>query len=89
MNRTKLDPASKLYATFCRRMARFGILRAAHDGPRTFMTAVAANALLPEHTKVAALRFLEGYEALQYGTVEPRQRRAALSQLHTLLAACR
>ncbi len=89
MNRARPDPAGKLYAAFCRRMARFGVFRAPHDGPRTFMIAVAASTLLPQHTKAAALRFLNGYEALQYGTVEPRQRRAALSQLHTLLAACR
>ncbi len=89
MNRAKPDPAGKLYAAFCRRMARFGIVRAQHDGPRTFMAVVAASALLPEPTKAAALRFLDGYEALQYGTVDPRRRHAALSQLQTLLAACR
>jgi transglutaminase-like putative cysteine protease len=89
MNRAKPDPASKLYATFCQRMARFGIVRAPHDGPRTFMAAVTASSQLPEPTKTAALRFLNCYEALQYGTVVPRRRNAALSQLHTLLAACR
>ncbi|NDP60420.1 MAG: transglutaminase domain-containing protein, partial [Oxalobacteraceae bacterium] len=89
MNRVRLDPAAKLYATFCRRMARYGIIRAAHDGPRTFMVAVKASALLPAPKKAAALRFLNGYEALQYGTVEPRRRSAALSRLHSLLAACR
>ncbi|MEB0134937.1 DUF3488 and transglutaminase-like domain-containing protein [Actimicrobium sp. CCC2.4] len=89
MNRIRVNPADKLYATFCRRMARYGITRAAHDGPRTFMAAVTASALLPAPKKVAALRFLDGYEALQYGTVEPRRRSAALSRLHSLLTACR
>ena len=89
MNRARTDPAARMYETFCQRMARHGILRAPHDGPRTVMAAVTASTRMPVRTKAAALRFLDGYETLQYGTVDPRQRRAALSHLQSLLTACR
>ncbi|GAA4024902.1 DUF3488 and transglutaminase-like domain-containing protein [Actimicrobium antarcticum] len=89
LNRQALDPASKLYVEFCRRMARVGLVRAPHQGPRAFLASVANTTLLPAAKKDAAVRFLQCYEALQYGTVGTRQRSAALNQLHSLLTACR
>ena len=70
-------------------MARLGIVRAAWQGPRAFGTLITRHSSLPEVKKIAAMRFLESYESLQYGTVDDRQRTTALIRLNTLLAACR
>lgn len=57
------DPALALYLKFCRKLARRGIARLAHEGPLNF--AARATALLPQHA--AAIRAITGrYLALRY-----------------------
>ena len=89
LNRQRMDPVSAIYLRFCQRMARLGIVRAPWQGPRAFGVSITLHLTLPEVKKIAAVRFLESYESLQYGTVGTRQRSAALIRLNTLLAACR
>ena len=93
ISRQRIDPASAMYLTFCRRMARLGIARALDQGPRAFSATIAAHGTLAVPKKEAAVLFLERYEALQYGTVGSRQRSTALAQLksrlNSFLAACR
>lgn len=89
LNRHPIDPALVLYRQFCRRMARRGIVAEPATGPRTFARMIDADTTLPEAKKIAAVRFLERYETVQYGTVGSHQRTAALIQLNSLLNACR
>jgi transglutaminase-like putative cysteine protease len=88
MNRPPVDRAEAMYRVFCRRMERIGIVRAAHEGPQALAARIAANTQMPTDKKDTARRFLASYEALQYGTVGPRERNAALAQLKLFLTAC-
>ncbi|HVL74925.1 MAG TPA: DUF3488 and transglutaminase-like domain-containing protein, partial [Noviherbaspirillum sp.] len=81
------DPLEALYETLCRRMARRGMARLPHEGPRAYATRlVGADSSLNGQEKDAVARFLSTYEASRYGAPEHR---APLAQLKTLLAQCR
>ena len=88
LNRQTVDPASRMYRVFCRRLARFGIVGLPHEGTRALRTRVAASRTLSAAKKAAAVRFLIRYETLQYGTVGTDRRRVALAHLNSLLADC-
>ena len=93
IQRERIDPLLVVYRQFCRRMARLGMAREIHQGPRAFGTAISMHATLKPATKTAAAQFLRCYETLQYGTVDARQRVVALGQirdqLKLFLATCR
>jgi transglutaminase-like putative cysteine protease len=57
------DPALKLYLRFCRKLARRGTLRAAHEGPQNF--AVRATSRHPQHAE-AIHQITAHYLALRY-----------------------
>ena len=89
LRRTPMAPIDRLYLRFCQRMARHGLVRSIDEGPRALRNRVVRDSTLAPAKKIAAVRFLERYEALQYGTVTTPAGNTALTQLKALLAACR
>lgn len=90
LQRQKIDPARALYDRFCQRMARKGLVRAPHEGPKDYrMRIVNAGITLEPEKKLAADRFLQCYERMQYGTVDASAATATLSQLKSLFKQCR
>ena len=89
LNQRKRDPVEALYQSLCRRLARQGFPRAAHEGPRAYAARLTAtDSQLPPARKAALARFLECYETLRYGA--PNQApSSAISRLKSLLAECR
>lgn len=82
------DPLAALYEKLCRRMARRGLPRLPHEGPRAYAARlVAADAPLSAREKAALTRFLSVYEDLRYGT--PAKTGASIAALKTLLSECR
>ena len=89
-DRRKLDPLRALHERFCRRMAARGLARAPHEGPLAYRQRIGREASgWTEQKKSAALRFLECYEAAQYGRVRDLSPGAQLAQLKHLLKQCR
>ncbi|HYD81805.1 MAG TPA: DUF3488 and transglutaminase-like domain-containing protein [Paucimonas sp.] len=89
-NRQKPDPVNACYRALCESMARRGLPRAPHEGPRAYrLRLTAADSPLDHGRKSAIERFLQLYEALQYGANDKGMRLAALSELKSLLSACR
>jgi hypothetical protein len=89
-NRQRMDPVKAIYLMLCREMARKGLARADHEGPRAYAKRLtAADSPLAPDKKIAAAHFLTLYETAQYGTVEAMMRSAIISQLKSLLARCR
>jgi transglutaminase-like putative cysteine protease len=87
-NRQKADPVEVLYRSFCSALARQGLPRAVHEGPLAYRIRL-QEAPLPPARRTAALRFLELYEILRYGTPDMLRGSSAvtlLSQLKSLLA---
>lgn len=90
LRQQKRDPVEALYHTLCRRMARRGLPRALHEGPRAYaLRLTAPDAPLPTETKTALARFLELYETVRYGSTGANAGRARISKLKSLLAECR
>ena len=89
MRRQVIAPLERLYRLFGTRMAHYGLVRAADEGPHTFRDRVAANGALTAAKKEAAIRFLQQYEQLQYGRVDVVAQRSIFNQLKALLAACK
>jgi transglutaminase-like putative cysteine protease len=89
-NRQKPDPVNVCYRALCDAMARCGLPRAQHEGPHAYrLRLTAADSPLEAARKSAVARFLQLYETLQYGPVDKTARTAALSELKSLLSACR
>jgi protein-glutamine gamma-glutamyltransferase len=87
-NRQKTDPVEVLYRSFCSALARQGLPRATYEGPLAYRIRL-QEAPLPPVRRAAALRFLELYEILRYGTPEMLHDSSAttpISQLKSLLA---
>lgn len=102
--RRRVDPADALYSALSRRLARHGMARQIHEGPRAYAQRLRATASpLPASTKIAAKHFLKLYENLRYGVTQPgatdtvnssshppdARRGAVLSRLKILLNQCR
>jgi transglutaminase-like putative cysteine protease len=85
--RRKADPLEALYRRLCERLAREGMPRAPHEGPRSYRLRLAA-APLPAARLEAILRFLELYESGRYAG-QPNQGPALLNQLRNLLKQSR
>ncbi|QAU33845.1 DUF3488 and transglutaminase-like domain-containing protein [Janthinobacterium sp. 17J80-10] len=90
VERRKMDPLTTLYLRFCQIMARKGLPRAAHEGPRTYCLRLRqAAGMLSENKKMAAERFLARYESVRYGTVSDLSAAPHVAQLKSLLKQCR
>ena len=89
LGRQTVRPLDRLYRRFCDRMSRHGLVRAIDEGPRSLRERVMRDSKLSTAKKKAASHFLEQYEALQYSTLSTRAQDTALTQLKSLLAACR
>lgn len=63
-SRRSVDPVTRLWRRFCVKMARVGVLRAPHEGPRDFVTRVATQK--PESAE-SARRIGQLYIRLRYG----------------------
>lgn len=89
-HRRKPDPLRAVYARFCLLMAKRGLARAPHEGPRTYLQRIEQSGeTLPAAKKLAAARFLTCYEAVQYGTFSAAPISTNLAQLKSLLIPCR
>jgi transglutaminase-like putative cysteine protease len=90
LRQQKRDPFDALYQRLCLRMARRGLPRSPHEGPRAYaLRLTAPHSPLPAQTKTALARFLELYETVRYGAASANAGRAELSKLKSLLAECR
>jgi transglutaminase-like putative cysteine protease len=88
--RAKIDPVKAAYLTLCQQMARHGLARVDHEGPRAYAARLTAvDSPLAPDKKIAVARFLNLYETVQYGTLENMMPSAIISQLKSLLAECR
>jgi len=89
-DRRKTDPLQAVYLRFCQAMARRGLARAAHEGPRAYRMRIGHTAsALSDDKKVAAERFLAYYETAQYGTVSALPATVHIARLKSLLKQCR
>lgn len=88
-NRQRRDPVDALYRSFCQRLARQGLPKAAHEGPRAYgLRLTAPDSPLASHQKAAVTHFLESYELLRYGS-EGKPTTTAIARLKSLLTECR
>ncbi|HCY61958.1 MAG TPA: DUF3488 domain-containing protein [Oxalobacteraceae bacterium] len=89
-DRRKIDPRQAIYLRFCQAMARKGLARAAHEGPRAYCQRIMqSTGKLSDDKKMAAERFLACYEAAQYGTLSDLPLAAHVARLKLLLKQCR
>ncbi len=88
--RNTLDPAQAQYLQLCQRMAKLGMPRAPHEGPRDYaMRLTAAESRLPPDQQRAVRRFLRQYESVRYGRrsmAAGAARQRLINQLKSLLA---
>lgn len=90
MERRRVNPLAAVYGQFCQLMARKGLGRAGHEGPRAYrMRLLHSEGLLSEDKKMAAERFLTCYETARYGTVSDLSAATHVAQLKLLLKQCR
>lgn len=90
MQRKKVAPLDATYAALCREMARHGMARATHEGPRTYRERLTSGASALEAEKKAAVgRFLQLYETLKYGAAGQSEYAIGVSQLKSLLTECK
>jgi transglutaminase-like putative cysteine protease len=89
LRQRKRDPLDAIYQALCERMAKYGLPRAIHEGPRAYGARLTADeSPLHSDKKVALARFLELYETVRYGAANMSPS-SALSNLKSLLAECR
>ncbi|CAN5318991.1 protein-glutamine gamma-glutamyltransferase TgpA [soil metagenome] len=90
IHRRKIDPVAAVYEAMCNEMARHGVLRAPHEGPKDFAARLnAEQSPLASETKVAATRFLKMYEKIRYGVSDNTPQSVLVSRLKSLLAECK
>jgi protein-glutamine gamma-glutamyltransferase len=89
VHRPRVAPADAAYLALCRAMARQGMPRAMHEGPRAYCARLTAvGSPLSAEKKTAAARFLQLYESIRYGG-SGNPSAAAVSQLKSLLTEIR
>jgi protein-glutamine gamma-glutamyltransferase len=89
INRPRIAPADAAYLALCRAMARQGMPRAMHEGPRAYGARLTAlDSPLSAEKKTAAARFLQLYESIRYGG-SGNPPAAAMPQLKSLLTEIR
>mgnify|MGYP001028903764 CR=1 FL=1 len=91
--RNKSNPLDTVYSSLCAQMARRGMARNKHEGPATYGRRLcASDSPLSPSVKMAVKRFMDLYEALQYGAdYGPHNKPPAplMAQLKLLLSQCR
>jgi hypothetical protein len=91
--RNKSNPLDTVYSALCAQMARRGMARNKHEGPATYGRRLCAgDSPLSPSVKMAVKRFMDLYEALQYGAdYGPHNKPPAplMAQLKLLLSQCR
>lgn len=66
--RAPSDPVQTMYAKLCRRMAKRGLPRALHEGPRSYLQRLQAfDSPLPAEKRIAVACFMALYESVRYG----------------------
>jgi protein-glutamine gamma-glutamyltransferase len=89
LHQQRRDPVDVIYQSLCRRMARRGLPREIHEGPRAYGERLTGKgSLLPADQQAALARFLEFYETVRYGAAH-KVPPSALSKLKSLSAECR
>jgi len=83
-DRRPVDPLDALYRALCSRLARRGMPRRSHEGPRSYGDRLQASGALAEGM-AGVRRFLEVYEMARYGATDAASRAAALRELQYLL----
>ena len=90
LHRKKADPVRAVYQTLCADLARNGMARAPHEGPRAFAARLsAAGSPLRPEKKNAVAHFLQRYEEIQYAAPGKASQAAVVSELKSLFAQCR
>lgn len=84
-SRRKADPIELAYDQFCRRLARRGMVRLLHEGPRSYRARLSTSSLLSADTISAAQQFLTLLESARYAAPDISVRTSLLLQLKTLL----
>ena len=85
----KRDTLDAVYEAFCRRLARKGLPRGTHEGPRSYRARLTSDeSPLSTEQKAALARFLDLYETVRYGATD-LARPAAVARLKSLSAQCR
>jgi hypothetical protein len=84
-SRRKADPIELAYRQLCRRLARRGLPRLPHEGPRTYGVRVAHSSVLSAEARSAVERFLALLETARYAAPDAPSRAKLLPQLKTLL----
>ncbi|MDB5769303.1 MAG: hypothetical protein JWQ61_4117 [Collimonas fungivorans] len=91
--RNKSNPLDTVYSSLCAQMARRGMARNKHEGPATYGRRLCASSSpLPPSVKMAVKRFMDLYEALQYGAdygLHNKPPAPLMAQLKLLLSQCR
>jgi transglutaminase-like putative cysteine protease len=89
LNRRRRDPLSALYDALCRKMARRGLPRELHEGPRDYCARLTGSeSPLTAGEKTAISRFLQCYELLRYGSTQYTSPNS-VATLKSLLNECR
>lgn len=89
LQQKKRDPLVALYDSLCNSMAKKGLPKLPHEGPRAYGERLTSEASpLPPEQKAALARFLKVYETVRYGANDETPA-AALPKLKSLLAECR
>ena len=86
--RDSRDPFERVYLRLCALMARRGMARAPHEGPRSYgLRLTAPNSPVPFRKQETIDRFITLYETARYGREsDAGERRQLLRQLTSLLA---
>lgn len=83
------DPLTVVYERLCQRMARKGLPKLTHEGPRAYCERLcASDSPLTPKQKSALAHFLKLYETVRYGATNETPA-SALAKLKSLLAECR
>ena len=85
MHRPRVDPIDAVYAAFCKRMARLGYIRSAHEGPRAYADRLQSAVTLTAHHKHLARQFLMQYEEYRYARNQMAERTVTRTTLLALL----
>ncbi|HJV86552.1 MAG TPA: DUF3488 and transglutaminase-like domain-containing protein [Noviherbaspirillum sp.] len=89
LHQQQRDPVDALYQKLCKRLAREGMPRMMHEGPRAYRQRLTSgDSSLSAKRKAALARFLEHYETVRYGA-DRKSPGAAISELKLLLSECR
>ncbi len=79
--RQPADPVDRLYAAFCKRIARRGCPRHMHEGPDAYARRLLTESSLDENELLVTQTFLKLYAEYRYGYDRPSSTRTTLQSL--------